>query len=168
MNAECDHWNSFLPDALKVMRVQIHIILLWYLTRSILRQVIPFCCNLASHILNTRLKILEASQSLKVMICRINWEIFPTSCSGLRLGGFCGNRIWKAHVQTKVAFFTWTDALGKILILDNFHCCRITMVDWHYMRKNSEQGLTICCYIVNLLRVVFSCFIPVWGDGSAK
>lgn len=29
-----------------------------------------------------------------------------------------------AHVLTKVAFFTWTPALGKILTLDNLRQCR--------------------------------------------
>lgn len=27
MDAQCDHWNSFSPDALQVMREQIHITL---------------------------------------------------------------------------------------------------------------------------------------------
>lgn len=35
---------------------------------------------------------------------------------------------WKVKVPTKIAFFTWTAALGKVLTIDNLHSIRFVLM----------------------------------------
>ena len=44
--------------------------------------------------------------------------------------------ICRVKVPTKVAFFTWPAALGKILTMDNLQRRIIIVVEWYWMCKN--------------------------------
>ncbi|XP_042954850.1 uncharacterized protein LOC122291257 [Carya illinoinensis] len=47
--------------------------------------------------------------------------------------------IWRSHMPSKVAFFTWTASLGKILTLDNLRKRGIIVMDWCFIcKKNGE------------------------------
>ena len=43
---------------------------------------------------------------------------------------FLWKSIWKVKVPTRVAFFTWTAALGKILTIDNLRKRKVLILDW--------------------------------------
>ena len=51
---------------------------------------------------------------------------------------FHGN-LCKPKVPTKVSFFIWTMALGKILTVDNLRRRKLVAVDWCYMCKRSGE-----------------------------
>lgn len=51
----------------------------------------------------------------------------------------CKN-IWKVKALSRMVFFVWTAALGKILILDNLRMRNVIVVDWCCMcNKNGES-----------------------------
>ena len=43
--------------------------------------------------------------------------------------------VWQSKVRPRVAFFSWSDLLGKILTTDNICKRRIIVLDWCYMCK---------------------------------
>uniref|UniRef100_A0A2N9GD12 Reverse transcriptase zinc-binding domain-containing protein n=1 Tax=Fagus sylvatica TaxID=28930 RepID=A0A2N9GD12_FAGSY len=45
--------------------------------------------------------------------------------------------IWKAKVPPRIAFFSWTDALGKLLTIDNLRKRHLIIVDWCCLCKTS-------------------------------
>ena len=47
--------------------------------------------------------------------------------------------MWRSKIPTRVAFFSWNTALGKILTLENLWYKSITVVDWCYMCKKSGE-----------------------------
>jgi hypothetical protein len=49
--------------------------------------------------------------------------------------------IWRTKAPLKLAFFTWTASLGKILTLDNLRKCHIIVIDWCCMCKKSGKLL---------------------------
>ncbi|XP_042977702.1 uncharacterized protein LOC122308443 isoform X1 [Carya illinoinensis] len=58
--------------------------------------------------------------------------------------------IWKVCVPSKVAFFSWTAALGKILTIDNLRKCVMIVMEWCFMcKKNGESidNLFLCCEV---------------------
>jgi hypothetical protein len=48
--------------------------------------------------------------------------------------------VWKAKVPPRVAFFTWTAALGKILTTENLRKRRVIILDWCCMCKSSGES----------------------------
>uniref|UniRef100_A0A2N9GTW6 Reverse transcriptase domain-containing protein n=1 Tax=Fagus sylvatica TaxID=28930 RepID=A0A2N9GTW6_FAGSY len=48
--------------------------------------------------------------------------------------------VWRAKVPLRVAFFTWTAALGKILTTDNLRKRRVIILDWCCMCKSSGES----------------------------
>ena len=62
--------------------------------------------------------------------------------------------IWRTKVPTRVAFFGWIAALGKILTHDNLRKQNIVVVEWCYMyKKNGESvdHLLLHCKMVSAL-----------------
>ena len=49
--------------------------------------------------------------------------------------------MWRSKIPTRVAFFSWNTALGKILTLENLWYKSITVVDWCYMCKKSRESV---------------------------
>ena len=47
--------------------------------------------------------------------------------------------VWHSKVPPRVAFFSWTAALGKILTIENLWYKGVVVVDWCYMCKKSEE-----------------------------
>jgi hypothetical protein len=47
--------------------------------------------------------------------------------------------IWKVKAPPRIAFFTWTAALGKILTIDNLRRRGLTLVNWCCLCKKSEE-----------------------------
>ena len=47
--------------------------------------------------------------------------------------------VWHSKVPPRVAFFSWTAALGKILTIENLWYKGVVVVDWCYTCKKSEE-----------------------------
>uniref|UniRef100_A0A2N9H5P7 Reverse transcriptase domain-containing protein n=1 Tax=Fagus sylvatica TaxID=28930 RepID=A0A2N9H5P7_FAGSY len=69
-------------------------------------------------------------------------------------------------VPTRVAFFTWTAALGKILTVDNLRKRRVVIVDWCCMCKDHGESvnhlLLHCSVAQELWELIFSMFGVAW------
>lgn len=48
---------------------------------------------------------------------------------------------WRSKIPPRVAFFSWTASLGKILTIDNLWNRGDTVVDWHFMCKRSGESV---------------------------
>uniref|UniRef100_A0A2N9FZS4 Reverse transcriptase zinc-binding domain-containing protein n=1 Tax=Fagus sylvatica TaxID=28930 RepID=A0A2N9FZS4_FAGSY len=48
--------------------------------------------------------------------------------------------VWKAKVPSRVAFFSWTAALGKILTIDNLRKRGLILVDWCCLCRESGES----------------------------
>ena len=74
--------------------------------------------------------------------------------------------VWKAKVPSRVAFFLWTAALGKILTTDNLQKRRVTILDWCCMCKadgESVNHLLLHCPVArDLWNMIFSLFGISW------
>ena len=70
--------------------------------------------------------------------------------------------IWQLKVPPRVAFFSWSVSLGKILTIDNLRKRRVIVLDWHYMCKRcgeSVDHLLLHCSIAwELWSLVFCLF----------
>jgi hypothetical protein len=79
---------------------------------------------------------------------------------------FPWQRVWKAKAPSRVAFFVWTAALGKILTIDNLRKRQLIIMDWCCMCKLSgETGnhLLLHCLIAwELWTMVLSIFGTTW------
>jgi hypothetical protein len=79
---------------------------------------------------------------------------------------FLWKSIWRCKVPSRVAFFGWNAALGKILTHDNLRKRRIVVVEWCYMyKKNGESvdHLLIHCEVATCLwHYVFTLFGMEW------
>ena len=49
--------------------------------------------------------------------------------------------IWQSKVPPRVAFFSWTSFLGKILTIDNPCKRRVLVLDWCYMFKSCGKSV---------------------------
>ena len=49
--------------------------------------------------------------------------------------------IWRSKAPLRVAFFVWTVALGKILIIDNLRKIKVRIIDWCYMCKCNGESI---------------------------
>ena len=72
--------------------------------------------------------IFEVCSYYYVLIQPHPEENFPWKC------------VWKAKVPPRVAFFTWTAALGKILTTENLRKRRVIILDWCCMCKSSGES----------------------------
>ena len=74
--------------------------------------------------------------------------------------------IWKLKVPPRVAFFTWSASLGKILTTDNLRKWRVLVLDWCYMCKNCgelvDHFLLHCLIACELWSLVFCLFGIHW------
>ena len=83
-----------------------------------------------------------------------------------RIGDFPRKIIWKSKVPPRVAFFSWTAALGKILTADNLRKRHIVLVSWCCMCKAAGESmdhlLLHCSYAKELWDLVFAMFGVHW------
>jgi hypothetical protein len=49
--------------------------------------------------------------------------------------------IWKVRAPSRVAFFVWTKALGKILTLDNLSNKNIIVLEWCHMCEYCGESI---------------------------
>ena len=78
-------------------------------------------------------------QPSKAHIFQVKSYYDTLTCKGE--GWFPWKSIWKAKVPPRVAFFTWTAALGKILTAENLRRRHITLVSWCYMCKANGESV---------------------------
>ena len=55
--------------------------------------------------------------------------------------GFPWRSIWKQKIPSRVAFFVWSAALGKCLMIDNLHKRKVWILDWCYMCKSNGESV---------------------------
>uniref|UniRef100_A0A2N9F8V6 Reverse transcriptase zinc-binding domain-containing protein n=1 Tax=Fagus sylvatica TaxID=28930 RepID=A0A2N9F8V6_FAGSY len=74
--------------------------------------------------------------------------------------------IWKAKVPPRVAFFSWTAALGRILTAENLRRMRVIIISWCCMCKVDGESvdhlLLHCAYAKELWDLVFAMFGIAW------
>ena len=74
--------------------------------------------------------------------------------------------VWKFKVPTRVAFSTWTAALGKILTIDNIRNRNVVILEWCCMCKidgESVNHLLLHCPLAQeLWEMVIAIFGVVW------
>jgi hypothetical protein len=74
--------------------------------------------------------------------------------------------IWKAKVPPRVAFFSWTAALGRILTAENLRRRRVIIISWCCMCKVDGESvdhlLLHCAYAKELWDLVFAMFGIAW------
>ena len=61
---------------------------------------------------------------------------FLSSTNGML---FMCKMVWCSKVPSRVAFFSWTTALGKILSIDNLQKRGMLILDWCYMCKKCRE-----------------------------
>ena len=68
----------------------------------------------------------------------------------------------KVTICPRVAFFSWSASLGKILTTDNLHKRRVLVLDWCYMCKKCGESVdhlllhcTIACEMWSLVFCLF-------------
>ena len=49
--------------------------------------------------------------------------------------------MWKSKVPSKVVFFSWTTALGKILTMDNLQKRHIVVIEWCFLCKMCGESV---------------------------
>ena len=73
---------------------------------------------------------------------------------------------WNSKVPPRVAFFSWSTSLGKILTTDNLRKRHVLVLDWCYMCKNCgelvEHLLLHCPIACELWSLVFCLFGIHW------
>ena len=74
--------------------------------------------------------------------------------------------MWKSKVPTRVAFFSWTAILGRILTIDNLRKRRVLIIDWCCMCKSNGESvshlLLHCPIAQELWNMIFTLFGTVW------
>ena len=74
--------------------------------------------------------------------------------------------IWKSKVPPRVAFFSWSASLDKILTTDNLRKQRVLVLDWCYMCKKCGESvdhlLLHCPIACELWSLVFCLFGIHW------
>ena len=79
------------------------------------------------------------------------------------LVSFPWRMIWQSKVPPRVAFFSWSASLGKILTIDNLRKRRVLVLDWCYMCKRCGElvdHLLLHCPIAwELWSMVFCCLV---------
>ena len=71
------------------------------------------------------------------------------------LVSFPWRMIWHSKVPPRVAFFSWSASLGKILTIDNLRKRRVIVLDWCYMRKSCGLWFSACLVFNGLCLILF-------------
>lgn len=65
--------------------------------------------------------------------------------------------VWKLKVPTKIGFFLWTTALGRILNIDNLWRCQV-VIDWCCICKRDEDTIIYLHIALSLESCGIWCF----------
>ena len=91
---------------------------------------------------------------------------FYVSLSSIPITSFPRKFVWHSKIPPRVAFFSWTAALGKILTLKNLWYKGVAVIDWCYMCKKSEESvnhlLLHCPIAYELWSMVWTLFGLLW------
>ena len=105
------------------------------------------CWNASSH------KLFEV-KSFYAMLHPVSTKVFPWK------------KVWKSKAPSKVSFFLWTAAMGKILTTENLRKRRLVVIDWCCMCKRDGESvahlLLHCPIASDLWGLVFSMFGVDW------
>jgi hypothetical protein len=71
--------------------------------------------------------------------------------------------VWKAKVPSRVAFFIWTVALGKILTTDNLRKRRVIILDWCSMCKASGESVNHLLMHCSIARDLWNMVLILFG-----
>jgi hypothetical protein len=106
---------------------------------------------------------------------RLSWRSRPSKgftvktfyhCLCPLSGSFPWKFIWKAKVPPRIAFFSWTAALGKLLTIDNLRKRNLIIVDWCCLCKQSGESvdhlLLHCSMASELWSMVFGLYGLSW------
>ena len=79
---------------------------------------------------------------------------------------FPWSSVWKSKVPTRVAFFSWTAALDRILTIDNLRKRQVLVIDWYCMCKSNGESvnhlLLHCPIAQKLWNLIFILFRTSW------
>ena len=74
--------------------------------------------------------------------------------------------IWKWKIHSRVAFFVWSAALGKCLMIDNLRKMKVLILDWCYMCKCNGESVDYlflhCPVAMDMWAMVFGWFGVSW------
>ena len=80
--------------------------------------------------------------------------------------GFPWKSIWKQKIPSRVAFFVWTAALGKYLMIGNLRKRKVWILDWCYMCKRNDESVDHlslhCPFAMDLWSMVLGLFGVSW------
>ena len=83
------------------------------------------------------------------------------------LVSFPWRMIWQLKVPPRVAFFSWSASLGKVLTTNNLRKRRVIVLDWCYMCKRCAESvdhlLLHCSIAWELWSLVFCLFGIQWA-----
>ena len=80
--------------------------------------------------------------------------------------GFPWRSIWKQKIPSRVAFFVWSAALGKYLMINNLRKRKLWILDWCYMCKSNGESVDHlflhCLGAMDLWSMVLGLFGVSW------
>ena len=68
--------------------------------------------------------------------------------------------MWRSKVPPRVAFFSWTASLGKILTIENLWYKGVAVVDWCFMCKKSGELVN---HLLLLCPIAYDLWFMVWA-----
>jgi hypothetical protein len=71
--------------------------------------------------------------------------------------------IWRVKAPSRVAFFVWTAALGKILTMDNLRKRNVVVVEWCCMCKKSGESIDHLLIHCEVARELWSYILNLFG-----
>ena len=85
------------------------------------------------------------------------------SLSSPSIRSFPWRCVWKSKVPPRVAFFSWTVMLGKILTIDNLRKCGLILVDWCCLCKESGESLDRLLLHCKVARELWDLVLGLFG-----
>ena len=100
--------------------------------------------------------------------CALRYVVYH-SLSPSNAMSFPWKLVWRLKVPSRVAFFSWTAALGKMLSIDNLQKRRVIVLDWCSVCKKCGQSvghfLLHFPIAYELWTMAFYLFGPRWNRG---
>ena len=132
--------------------------------------------DLESLSLNSFLILLYSAKVWGVGIDKLCWK--PACSRGFKVNGYYHSlspstaillpwkMVWQSKVPSRVAFFFWTAALGKILTIDNLRKRHLFVLVWYFMCKGGgefvDHLLLHCPIAFEMWSTIFCLFGICW------